>query len=66
MNMTTYQETVTFKHSKEVREAMRILKAEYKARKKLKILTAGAALADRPEVSTTQNAQNLNGLEVVH
>ncbi|MGA2683177.1 MAG: hypothetical protein ABSF44_15425 [Candidatus Bathyarchaeia archaeon] len=40
-----YKETVTFKHSKEVREAMRLLKAEYKARKKAKLLTSGVGTA---------------------
>jgi hypothetical protein len=64
-----YNETVTFKHSKEVREAMRILKAEYLARKKLKLLANGEApgKVTTPSASTIpQNAQDLNNPEVVH
>lgn len=43
----SYEETVTFKHSKEVREAMRLLKAEYKARKKAKFNFARPSRSSR-------------------
>lgn len=36
MKTESFEESVAFKHSKEVREAMRILKAEYRDRKKQK------------------------------
>lgn len=43
----TYEETKTFKHSPEVREAMRLLKAESKARKKVKTQTEFQKLEER-------------------
>ncbi len=56
----SFNEIVTYKHSKEVREAMRLLKAEYVARKKLKLLAnGGSPTKEQPPIADAKTPDTL-------